>query len=423
MSSPGRIVGIAIGALAILAIGVYGPATLLGPLPAVAVASLDVSGSAEGEAAEIPLPEEGASAVALVPEPGAEPVVLASAGDEEPVAIGGVAKLVTLLVTVDAQPISAGDAGASLKIGPDDYRDYLRYQKEGSRTLTVSPGDTWTQRDVLRAVLLASSNNHADTLVRWAFGSPKAYVTAAGEWLAEHGFEHTSVDDATGLSGDNVGTASEAARLAAMLLATPALAEILDEAGVRGDDGRRNVPDVIAHQAGSGIRSMSRSFTDQAGLCFIFTGTLDTDAAEGTGRIVGAMLRMPDYETLDPAVDAVIEAVDTAAAPRTVIEQGTAYASAVSPWGDRARLVATLDRSAPAFSGGIGESSVSIESFATAKRGAQLGRVSVEYEGGTASSPLELDGDIRDPGPLWRLANPVAMIEAYFAAQEQRAAE
>ena len=35
MTSPGRIIGIVVGAVAILGIGVYGPAMLLGPLPEV----------------------------------------------------------------------------------------------------------------------------------------------------------------------------------------------------------------------------------------------------------------------------------------------------------------------------------------------------------------------------------------------------
>ena len=81
--------------------------------------------------------------------------------------------------------------------------------------MQVSPGEQWTERDVVRAVLLASSNNHADTLVRWAFGGVDPYVEAANAWLAEAGFTATRVDDATGLSGDNVGTAEELARLAA----------------------------------------------------------------------------------------------------------------------------------------------------------------------------------------------------------------
>ena len=104
---------------------------------------------------------------------------LAVAGDTEAVPIGGAAKLVTLLVTLDSLPLPA-DGG-----GPDDPASAPRTTPttcatsgEGSRTLPVSPGETWTERDVVRAVLLASSNNHADTLVRWAFGGVDAYVEA-----------------------------------------------------------------------------------------------------------------------------------------------------------------------------------------------------------------------------------------------------
>ena len=53
MTSPGRIIGIAIGAVAILGIGVYGPAMLLGPLPEVSV-SLEPAATA---AADVPRPD------------------------------------------------------------------------------------------------------------------------------------------------------------------------------------------------------------------------------------------------------------------------------------------------------------------------------------------------------------------------------
>ena len=97
--SPGRIVGIAVGALAILAVGVYGPAMLLGPLPAVDV-RIDAAQSAAPEPASVTLPADGASAVALVDDTG-EAELVASSADEAPAPIGGAAKNVTALVTVD----------------------------------------------------------------------------------------------------------------------------------------------------------------------------------------------------------------------------------------------------------------------------------------------------------------------------------
>ena len=97
MVSPGRITGIVVGALAILGLGVYGPAMLLGPLPEVTV-DVDATSAAASEVPPVTLPEGGASALAVVAEDGTGDVV-ATAGDPAAVPIGGAAKMVTLLVT------------------------------------------------------------------------------------------------------------------------------------------------------------------------------------------------------------------------------------------------------------------------------------------------------------------------------------
>ena len=58
MTSPGRIIGIVIGAVAILGIGVYGPAMLLGPLPEVSV-SLEPAATAAADVPALTLPQTG----------------------------------------------------------------------------------------------------------------------------------------------------------------------------------------------------------------------------------------------------------------------------------------------------------------------------------------------------------------------------
>lgn len=416
MSSPGRIIGIAVGALAILGIGVYTPAMLLGPLPDVNV-RVEPAAAAAAEVPALTLPTIGASAIAVVGDDGASETV-AIGGDPAAVPIGGAAKLVALLVTLDSLPLPADGAGAAIPIGPEDYTDYLRYSGEGSRALQVSPGETWTERDVVRAVLLASSNNHADTLVRWAFGSLDAYVEAANTWLAEQDFAATRVDDATGLSGDNVGTAEELARLAAMVLADGELAAMLDDSDT-APPGARVVPDLVARTDDGEVRAITRSFTDQAALSYVFTAELPAveEAEGGPRRITGAMLLMPDYETLDPAVAAAFESASAASAPVTVIAEGTPYARVVAPWGDEAELVASVSRSDAAWGSAFGEASVSVEGFSTAPEGREVGRVSVPTATGELASPLRLSGDIRDPGPMWRLTNPGTVIGAFLSGQ------
>lgn len=409
--SPGRVVGIAVGTLAILAVGVYGPAMLLGPLPAVDVRVDEASAAAPAAPASVALPADGASAVALIDD-GGEAELVAAAADDAAAPIGGAAKLVTALVTVDSLPLADGTGGPDIPIGAEDYSTYLRYEREGSRVLQVSPGELWSERDVLRAVVLASSNNHADTLATWAYGSLDNYVREANGWLEEHGFADLRVADATGLSGENVGTATELTRLAAMVLADPALGPMFtgDEGPLSADE--RRIPDVIAHLDGDDIRAMSRSYTDEAALSFVFTSEITV--ADEARRMVGAMTGVDDYETLDPAVLAAMESMQAASAPVEIIAAGTSYGEVESAWGDRAQLIAAAGRTDAAFGAAPDAATVDVEPFTTAAAGRQVGTVTVRLGERDISSALELDGAIRDPGPIWRLTHPGELIGAFL---------
>ena len=65
-----------------------------------------------------------------------------------------------------------------------------------------------------------------------------------------------------------------------------------------------------------------------------------------------------------------------------------------------------------------GEATVSVDAFSTAPEGREVGRVSVPTAAGEIASPLRLAGDIRDPGPVWRLTHPGTLIGAFLAGQD-----
>ena len=109
---PGRFIGITVGALAILLIGVYGPATLLGPLPAATATRVT---PAIDDASPFPpvLPTQGGSAVVALDTaaPGATIPDASAIAGTAPIAVGGsadalpmasAAKIVTALVVLDA---------------------------------------------------------------------------------------------------------------------------------------------------------------------------------------------------------------------------------------------------------------------------------------------------------------------------------
>ena len=80
-------------------------------------------------------------------------------------------------------------------------------------------------------------------------------------------------------------------------------------------------------------------------------------------------------------------------------------------------MIATADRTDAAWGSDPGEASVTVERFTTAPAGRVVGSVAVSTADGDLTSELELSSGIGDPGPLWRLVNPVALISAFVAGQ------
>lgn len=415
---PGRFLGVTAGALAILGLGLYGPATLLGPLPRVSATV--TTPAAEADTAPAPvLPVAGASAVVAVApaSDGTEPLIspLATAGASEALPMASAAKLITALVVLQAKPIEAGSPGPEIPITATEYRDYIEYANADARTVTVFPGEMWTEREAVQALLLGSSNNHADLLARWAFGSIDAYRAAANAWLATEGLKDTSVVDATGLQDASAGTAADLATLAAIAGTDPVIAEVLANPA-SALNNRRGVENTTEYLPEEGIRGISRSYTDAAGVCFLFTATLGT--AEAPFTIAGAFLGEPDYDTLSADVTALMASARAGISEKPVLEEGDAYATFAAAWGDTASGVVRVSKTRVAWHAvAAGEPTVSVEEFATGRAGTTIGRVSVDAPDGPVSSPLVLDEPINDPGPGWRLLNPVPVIRALIESR------
>src|SRR6218665_470025 len=399
-----RVISITLGTIGILGISVYVPAMLLAPLPPVTlqVNPADNASSAAGHP-DLVLPGTGANAMNLLERTATTPI--ATSGDQKPVVIGGAAKFVTALVVLETKPLDG--TPRLLTSSADDHNSYLQYQAAGARVLPVSLGETWSEQDALTALLLGSSNNHADALARWAFGSVETYVAKANEWLAAHQF-NLRVDDATGLSPKNTGTAWEVTQLAGRLLANPSVAAMYAPTG-RQVAGARAIPDVIAHLADAGVRTLARSFTDQGGLGLVFTYPIPATAAAPARTFIGTMLMMPDYATLDAAVLALVGSIPAASQPAQVIRQGEVYGTVTSVWGQHATLVAQATQTSSQWGLTAHTRSITLDTFSTAETGKVVGKITVKTDT-DVSSALGLGSAITDPGPLWRLTHPVELF-------------
>jgi D-alanyl-D-alanine carboxypeptidase (penicillin-binding protein 5/6) len=410
-----RAVGIVVGVFVILGVGLYGPATLVGPLP-TASATIADSPAEAGVTGSPALPETGASA--LVADGSSE--VLAAAGITEAVPIGGSAKAITALVVLDSHPMEAGSPGETITISREDYDGYVKYISESARAVPFITGETWTQREMLQATLIGSSNNHADALARWAFGSIDGYLEAADAWLAEHGFSSVELVDATGLDEGDVGTASDLARITALAFADPAIAEIMPDEGARLT-GNRRVENLSGYLPELGYLGLSRSYTDQAGICFLFALDVPVAAAAGSASdaadsvtLYGALLREPDWDTVDTDLEALAASAAGTIRQTPVITEGQAFATYTTAWGDTAQAVARTTETRMLWVTAPLEYTVQTEELSTGAAGRQVGSVTVSTPEGDVTVLLELDRRLGDPGPMWRLGNPVPVITAFI---------
>jgi serine-type D-Ala-D-Ala carboxypeptidase (penicillin-binding protein 5/6) len=402
-----RAVSGALGALVILAAGFYVPVTLLPPLPAAEPTLVTPVAPAGDPAAAPVLPAEGASAALLA----GSPTLLGTSGAAEAVPMAGIAKLILALVTLTEHPLDAGRNGAIIPVTADDYRSYLDYSGAGARAIPVVEGDTWTQREMLQAVLLGSSNNHADALARWAYGSEGAYVLAAQRWLGSQGLRDTTVADATGLDERSAGTAADLARLAEIADGTPFLREVLPMPTATTSRGVV-IWNEAEYRSAEGIRGISRSFTDAAGVCLLFAVPLPL--GDRTATVYGAFLRQPSYEQLNAGLDAFIADARASLGEVVLAEAGAEVATYRTAWGARTTAVVGEELRAVSWAGAPPAGRIQAEDVRAVRKGDRLGAATFTFEEGTVEVPLVATASVPDPGPGWRLLHPIRMLSSFW---------
>ena len=408
---PGRFAGILLGTVAILAIGVFAPLVALAPLPPASITDITPR---IPTASPVSLDLDGAAALRAS---GAQ-YPLASSDAETARPMASISKIITALVVLEAKPMSAGDPGGTLTIGSLDYADYINYSNEDARTVIVFPGETWTQQETLQAMLLGSSNNHADTLARWAFGSIDEFLAASTTWLGAQGLTSTALADATGLSEQSAGTANDLSQLAELALANPVITDILGNP-VTSLVNKRGVSNTTPFLEDRGVTGISTSYTDAGGVCFLFR--LDVDSSTGPVPLFGVVLGSPGYAELENTIRSLVDTAPAGVEPVVVIAKNTAYAIVETAWGQRIEAVAGKDVLAPGWELNGATPTVSFDDPAAvnaAKVGNKVGRVTLDTLNGSVSTPLVMSASVNDPGPLWRLSNPMALLTGLLGSAD-----
>ena len=180
-------------------------------------------------------------------------------------------KMILALAVLEKKPLNTGEKGPMITISNEMYEIWGWYLNNNGSNTKVEIGEEISEYDALVSTLLASSNNMADSLAIWAFGSIEDYQKYATEMLARLGARNTKLGtkDASGYDSSTVSTASDLARIGYFVMKNPVLAEIVAkekaEVPVAGEISNTNK--LLGKSSISGVKT--GYIGDESGYCIV----------------------------------------------------------------------------------------------------------------------------------------------------------
>ena len=182
---------------------------------------------------------------------------------DTPVAIASITKLMTAMVTLDAKQ----DLLEPLTISDDDIDT-----EKGSRS-RLSVGTVHARATFLQLALMSSENRAASALARGFPGGRAAFVEAMNAKAKLIGMERARFVDSTGLSSQNVASASDLAKLVRAAYEYPLIRRYSTADGLQVEAGGkvRNYVNTnrLTHTEGWNIGLSKTGFINEAGRCLV----------------------------------------------------------------------------------------------------------------------------------------------------------
>lgn len=219
-----------------------------------------------------------------------------SSNNEKKQPTASMAKVIAALAVMEKQSFKAGQKGQSYVFTAKDEANYNMEVDRGGSVVPVYKGMELTQYEAIQAMLIASANNVADSLVEKTFGSQEAYISYANDMLHRMGLNNTVVADASGFNPSTASTPSELVMIGIAALKNPVIAEIVaqSDAYIPGVGMIQNTNDLLG---ANGVIGIKTGTTDAAGNCLLFAARY-TDKNGKNVTIVGVIMGDSDATSL-----------------------------------------------------------------------------------------------------------------------------
>lgn len=328
--------------------------------------------------------------------------VLETHGNIEKHPTASTAKLITMLAVMEKKPFNLGASGETLILDQTDVDLYNNYIANNGSNAPVQAGERITQYQAMQAVLLVSSNNLADTLAIWAFGSLSEYRAYATDMIHRYGLTNTVIGkDASGLDPGTLSTAADLAVIAQKALGQPVIASIaaLETATIPVAGEIHNTNFLLGSQ---GVVGLKTGESVEAGGNFVLAGnqTIDGHTQQIIVVIMGADLskiaQRDSYNLYMSARDNFEYKV--------LVEKGQQIGAYQPVWSRRSYDVVAKDEiGAFIWSGMPVKPAIRLNTTQPEPAGASVGAVKINVGSGSDESDLTLTQAIEPPSAWWRI--------------------
>lgn len=375
--------------------------SLVAPLPRVASTSQKIF-RLPPSAFEFDWPENTKAAISIV---GSDKILQSPNATPGPSA--STIKALLALCVLDKKPLKPGESGPRIAIEQRDVDFFEEHYVQNGSVVPVKVGQSWTQRQLLEALLLRSGNNIADTLVVWAFGSVEKYLDYAKDKATSLGLRYTTVADASGLNPATVSSPSDLVRIGKALRTNQTLRSIVAQSSATLP-GLDTVHSTNALLGESGIDGIKTGTSYEGGFNLLFSATLTIKGADAPVAVVGVVMNESTQWDVTTKTLNILEAMPDSFETVTVLRAGTKVTDYSVRWGQSTVASVKQDiritRWKPDMV--VSRAQGQIERDASGAY-SQLAAVYSKSSVAATRSELQFSRTLTDPGPWWRLSHPI----------------
>ncbi|HEY5267864.1 MAG TPA: hypothetical protein VII94_01875 [Candidatus Saccharimonadales bacterium] len=146
-----------------------------------------------------------------------------------PSPVASTIKVLLALSVLNEKPLGINQEGPNIVISQSDVNDYNTDLSLDESVVKVQSDEIISEYQALQALLIASSNNFAQILVNWAFGSTTKYLVYANRYAKSLGMDSTIISDDSGYSILTTSNAVDLVTLGQKAITNPVIASIVSQ--------------------------------------------------------------------------------------------------------------------------------------------------------------------------------------------------